>query len=311
MSSPAIQRPGVLEFSILIALAAMWGNSFVLTKWGVTEVHPASLAMIRTLGGGVILLLAALVLSRPISRKLSDWVVMIASAILGNAIPFVLIGWGQAKVNAGLGAVLMGVMPLMTLVLAHFFSKGEALKLRSLIGVLLGLIGLVLLVGPSVLYDLGNEGVRQIAFLGAAFCYALNIILTRWVGHLDPIAFSAVIITGAGVLLMPFGIPPLLSDALLISTENWLYILILVLFPTALAAILLFILVRRVGVNFFSQVNYLVPISGVAWGWALANEVIEPELALALLFILGGIALSRRRAEPHNSVSSTPQGRQI
>ncbi|MEN0087951.1 MAG: DMT family transporter [Pseudomonadota bacterium] len=283
-----------VDYTILFALAVFWGNSFLLTNWTVQEMAPATLAMLRTLGGGGILLAIAFAMGKKLPGGRTIWVTVFACAVLGNALPFFLIGWGQVLVGAGLGAILMGIMPLFTLLFAHFMTGDERFTWVKAAAVGLGLVGLIILVGPSVLYELGTEGIRQLALVGAAICYSINAIFTKRLTHLDPIMISGLFVTVAGVLLLPVGVPDLIANASVWSASVWTNVVILALLPTALSGILTFVLIGRQGATFFSQINYLVPLSGVAWGWALANEVLEPRAAIALLFIFAGITLSRR-----------------
>jgi drug/metabolite transporter (DMT)-like permease len=293
---------GPVDYLILLALAVFWGNSFLLTNWTVQEIAPATLAMLRTLGGGILLLGLAIALGRSFPRDPAVWRIILVCAIMGNALPFFLIGWGQVLVGAGLGAILMGIMPLFTLVLAHFMTSDEHFSGRKAAAVALGLAGLIVLVGPSVLYQLGTEGIRQLALVGAALCYSINAIFTRKLTHLDPIMLTGLLVTLGGVLLVPFGFQDLVLNSGQWSVNAWTNVVILALLPTALSGILTFMLIGRQGATFFSQINYLVPLSGVLWGWALANEVLEPRAAIALALIFAGITLGRKATS--NQVSS-------
>ena len=58
------------------------------------------------------------------------WRYMVAMAMVGNVVPFSLIAWGQQRIDSGLAGILMAVMPLATIVLAHFTVSGERLDLR-------------------------------------------------------------------------------------------------------------------------------------------------------------------------------------
>ena len=75
-------------------------------------------------------------------------------ACVGNAIPFFAISWGQQRVSSGLAGVLMAVMPLTTLLLAHFFVPGERLIPKTLMGFLVAVAGLIVLSGPDALLEL-------------------------------------------------------------------------------------------------------------------------------------------------------------
>src|SRR6185369_13397838 len=110
----------VRNWSLLLALVAMWGSSYLFMKIGVATVAPATLVASR-------LVLAAAVLYvvmrarglelPPLGRR---WWPFAALAVLGNCLPFYLIAWGQQFIDSALAGILISIMPLATLVLAHF-----------------------------------------------------------------------------------------------------------------------------------------------------------------------------------------------
>ena len=100
-------------------------------------------------------------------------------ALIGNAIPFFLISYGETQVDAGLAAILMSTVPLTAVVLAHFFTADEKLTLGKVVGIILGTIGVVVLVGPETLSGLGGEFLFQLAILIAAVGYAVSSLITR------------------------------------------------------------------------------------------------------------------------------------
>jgi len=112
------------------------------------------------------------------------WWPLFASAFFGNALPFALISWGQVSVEAGLTAIFMAVMPLATLVLAHFFTRDEKFDRFKFIGVMFGLTGVIVLMGWNNLSQLGDQAIRQLAILCGALCYAVNAIITKQITHL-------------------------------------------------------------------------------------------------------------------------------
>ena len=120
MSASAVRNWG-----LLLALVAMWGSAFMFMKIGVATVPPATLAASR------IVLAAALLYCLMRARGLTlpppgrRWLPLTALGILGNALPFFLIAWGQQTIDSALAGILISAMPLVTMVLAHFFVSGE------------------------------------------------------------------------------------------------------------------------------------------------------------------------------------------
>ena len=97
-----------------------------------------------------------------------------------------MVGWGEEKIDSGLAAILMAVMPLTTVLLSHFFTTDERLNAPRVAGVLFGLAGVVVLVGLDALLRLGEETWRQLAVAGGAFCYAIAAVMARKLPPLSP-----------------------------------------------------------------------------------------------------------------------------
>lgn len=243
-------------------------------------------------------------------------------ALVGNAVPFFLISFGEIKVDAGLAAILMSTVPLTTVVLAHFFTQDEKLSTGKVIGVILGTIGVIVLVGPETLSGLGGEFLFQLAILVAAIGYAISSLVARNLRDQPRIGSTAVILTFATLMLMPF---TLIVDQP--WTMNWdlegaLAIMYLGMFPTGIAMFLILQIIAVAGASFLVFNNYLVPAVGVLISFLILGEVPQPNALIALAIILGGIAASQMRfgrksqpadaagtkADPMAAVMEAPEG---
>jgi drug/metabolite transporter (DMT)-like permease len=284
------------DYALLLILATIWGGSFTLIAFTLQDFPPATMSMIRLFLGAAILAVVAIYLGERIAMTGRTLLLLMLVGLFGNAIPFTLIAWGQQVVDAGLASILMGIMPIATLVMAHFFTADEPLSKWKLIGVFVGLIGLIVLVGPAVLGRLGDDGIRQIAILGAAVSYAINAIITKSLLGLPRMAAGAGLVLAGALWLVPIAF--VLEDVTSItpSAVSVWAIVLLAIFPTALAALLMFKIIDRQGAGFFGQINLLVPLAGVLWAYLFLNEALEPRAALALVIILAGVAVSRIQA---------------
>lgn len=286
-------RPGLTDYALLCALAAMWGGSFMLIKVAGADFPPFTMTALRLIGGAALLIPVAFVLGERLTWNVGTLVTIALIGLFGNALPFSLITWGERTVDAGLAAILMGIMPIATLLLAHFFSDNETLTTRKVAGVCIGFTGLVVLTGPAVLRDLGNDGIRQLAILAAAICYAIGAIMTKRLVRLPRRAAGAAILTAGAMLTLPFCL--VIDDpfALTPGLVPTLAVVTLALLPTALAALLMFAVLERQGAGFFGQVNLLVPLFGVAWAAIILSERPTVNAYIALSFILAGIIVAR------------------
>ncbi len=292
--------PRTTDYALLLLLASIWGGSFTLIKLAVDSVPPVTITMARVAIGAIFFCAIVVATGRRLPRDRSTWGLALLGAVVGLALPFSLISWGEQRIDSGLAAILMAGMPLMTVLLARLVGD-EPLTLPKLVGMAFGVAGLVILIGPEKLTTLGSDTLGQIAVLGASFCYAVNANVMRRISGEDPYAVSAAIMLCAAALLVPASLVLDAPWTLAPTGLAWLALITLGLFPTAVANLLLLALVRRQGAGFFSQINFLVPLFGVLWGVAILSERLPASALTALAVILAGIAISRgsiRRPRP-------------
>ncbi|UWP97740.1 DMT family transporter [Aliiroseovarius crassostreae] len=293
-------HPTRLDWFILAILGLFFGASFMGVSVALQGFGPLSIAAYRIALGALLLVVFAKASGRRMPalsapNGVAVWAAAIAMGAFSNAIPFFLLGWAQAYVASGFAGVSMAAMPLITLILAHFLVPGERITLRRLIGILIGLAGVLVLIGPSAFESTGLalENTARLVCLAAGACYAIGSIVARLCPDVDRRAFAATALVAATVMIVPValwqeGIPRELPSALPV-----LSVILLGIFPTALAQILLVILVRRAGPTFLSLVNYQVPLWALFLGAVLLGEALPSSLIWAMLLILIGVAISQ------------------
>ncbi len=190
-------------------------------------------------------------------------------------------------------AIFMAVMPLITLLLAHVVTDDEKLNRYKLIGVLLGLAGVVVLMGWERLVQMDGSLVRQMAIAAGATSYAVNALITRQLTQTARLPMMAALMLAASVMMMPFSLVIDGPWTLTPSVVSVLSIVALALGPTAFATLLILVIIDRQGASFLSQINFMVPLFGVLFGALFLAERLPPTAFMALVLILGGIALSK------------------
>jgi len=291
---------GPFDYVLLLLLATIWSLSFGAIKVAVETIPPITLAFSRMALAAVILTLMMRLWGGRFPAWGREWIGLFAVALVGNGLPFFLIGWGEVKIDSSLAAILMAVMPLTTALIAHVFTQTEKLNGIKLVGIALGFSGVAVLVGPDALAGLGDDVIRQMAVAGGAVCYGIASVITRSLPPAKPVDRSAVVLVLASLQMVPVMIwldqPWTLSP----STESIWAVVFLGLFPTGLAAILYFKLIAVRGATFITYNNYLIPMLGVLWGFLFLGEIIEPRALAALGLVLAGIAVAmlgaRKRA---------------
>jgi drug/metabolite transporter (DMT)-like permease len=240
--------------------------------------------------GGLVLLSG-----RRFPRSRQFWLFSLAISLAGNCVPFWLISFGQQRIDSGLAGILMGIMPLTTMVLAHFFVRGERLNGTKATGFLLGFVGLVVLIGPDALLQLRGEGTAllyQLAVLGGAVCYAVNTIIARHRPSADPLVAAAGVMLMGSLVMLPIGGPAAPEQLASAPAVPFAAMIALALVATAIATVVFLKLVAVAGPSFTSFINYLIPVWALLMGMIFLGEEPQPTTLVALVLILAGIGLS-------------------
>jgi drug/metabolite transporter (DMT)-like permease len=298
----AAHRRTLTEWALLLALVAMWGSAFMFNKLALASLPPATVVIVR-LGVGTLAMLALLYgAGLRLPRPGRVWLGFTVLGVVGNAAPFYLITWGQQVVESAVAGILMAVMPLATLVLAHFFVRGEHMSATRVTGFLLGFAGIVLLMEPAAIAGLGGatlQVVSQLAILCGALCYAANSVLARLLVKSDFMVAAAGTLLVSTVLMLPLALAYDRPWTLAPTSGSTLSVVWLGVGPTAVATILYFRLISSAGPTFMSLVNYLSPGVAVLLGVALLGEAPGATAYGGLALILLGIAVSQWRLRAH------------
>ena len=293
----AAHRP-ISHWLLLFALVAMWGSSFLFTKIAVAAIAPTDLVAGRFVLASATLVAVLAATRRRLPGSLRLWLFFLAMALMGNCIPFWLITWGQQRIDSGLAGILMAIMPLMTVMLAHFLVAGERLNRFKAAGFLLGFLGIVVLMGPAVLLELSGSGtvlLSELAVLGGAVCYAVNTIIARRRPKSDALVAAAGVALVACLIMTPASALTGLPDPGEIPASAAIALAVLGVVSTATATVVYFKLIALAGPSFVSLINYLIPAWAVLIGTLFLGERPEWTALAGLAFILSGIALAETK----------------
>lgn len=279
-----------------MVLVALWGTSFMATAIAVDTIDPVAVVFYRLALGAVVLSLVVYARGDPLPLEWRAWAGFLVMAIAGNALPFFLISWGQQTVNSGVAGMIMAIMPLLTMVFAHYLVQGESLNRYKLIGFTLGITGVVLLLGP-VFEGGGREFWSGLAIFTAATCYAVNAILIKRLPRFSPMVGACGVLIMASLLMFPLWLiaAPVNNN---INQDSMVAVIWLGIGPTGIATIILFAVIERAGPTFLSTINYLIPVVAFLCGAWLLSEPVTWQHFLALATILGGIGVTRIRVKP-------------
>ncbi len=291
-----MRKHSLTDWIYLVLLSLMWGTSFLFTKIAVEHIPPATVVTARLGLAAVVLVAVMLRRGWPLSHAPRLWLHLLVLSLLGNTVPFFLIAWGQQSIDSALAAMLLASMPLVTLVLAHYFVEGEPLTTGKALGFTIGLLGIVILVGPDAVRGFGGDRVAilsQLAIMVAALCYSINAVLARRLPPGDATAHTTATITLAALTILPFGAGEGAAAAAHLTAASAFSLAWLGIVSTALATILYFRIIASAGPTFLSLINYLIPPIAIVVGAAVLGERPSARAIAALAVILLGIATSQ------------------
>jgi drug/metabolite transporter (DMT)-like permease len=275
---------------MLLGLSFLWGFSFFFNELMLEEYPPLWVAFFRLFFGGSVVFCIGLWLSRGRGLYFSMWLKLVGQGLLGVGIPFWMILQAQESLTSGHAAVLNATAPLFGMVLSSFLGAGEVLSARKVVGVMLGILGVGVMFGDSLLSEgWGVEVEGQLGVLMASFCYGLGSVYTRKVGLLKvPVALLVgVSLLGGSFVLMIFafvfeGIPSLviLRDGEVLASG-----LILGVMCTGCAYLLFYPILKRAGSKVF-LCTLLVPWIALVLGNVVLGEHFDVWQILGMIVIM-------------------------
>lgn len=278
---------------LLTALApAIWGSTYIVTTALLPQVPPMTVALLRALPAGLLLLAFA--------RRLPQGIWWLRVFILG-ALNFSVF-WSLLFVSAyrlpgGAAATLGAVQPLIVVFLAAAVL-GSAVRATSVLGALAGLAGVALLVlTPRAALD--ATGIA--AGLAGAVSMACGTVLTRkWRPPVPLLTFTAWQLTAGGLLLAPAALlagPDLAGPDFPAPTAGHLIGLAwLGLVGAALTYVLWFRGIARLEPSVVASLGFLSPVTAILLGWAFLGQTLTGPQVVGVALVLGGIWLGQRGA---------------
>jgi drug/metabolite transporter (DMT)-like permease len=283
-----------LKWFYLIALAFVWGSSFILIKRGLVGLTPMQLGSLRIIFAAIFLLLIGF---KSLSKiPLRQWKYIALTATLGTFIPAFLFSIAQTQIDSSVSAILNSLTPLNTMILGGLVF-GLNFKRSQIFGVVIGLVGTFLLIINGAIHHPEQNYYYAILIIIASICYATNVnLIKKYLSDLSPLSIT----TGNFlVLLFPALIVLFFSGFFeIIAIErvqhSVLYIIILGVVGTGIANIIFFKTIQISSPVFATSVTYLIPIVAFSWG-LLDNEMLTPVQFLGAFIILVGVYLSAKK----------------
>jgi drug/metabolite transporter (DMT)-like permease len=284
------------DWLAFLALGTIWGSSFLWIKIAVQEVGPFTLVAFRLLFGLLGLAVVAAYVRPVFPKRWQMWVILTIIGFTNNALPYVLISWGEQYIDSAVAAILNSTTPLFAMIFAHLFLRDDRLTVPRLLGILVGFAGIIILVSRDLLSGVQINLLAQLAVLVASILYAGSSVFARKKTRgVSQVPLALIPLIGADLFL--WGITPVveLPFTLPALPITWLAIIWLGLLGTCVAFLLYYYLLHSVGPTRTTLVTYVFPLVGVILGVVFLNELLDWHLLLGASLIVGSILVVNSR----------------
>jgi drug/metabolite transporter (DMT)-like permease len=279
-----------------IAIYVIWGSTYLAIRYAVDTIPPLYTAGLRHLFAGSILLAWC------VAKKLKPTSAQLRASVVIGAL-FFLVGhgtlhWAETRVPSGLASLFIAVEPIFVFALSSAAERRWRMNLPLLAGVLLGLVGVFLLMGRSVLTPGTGMMTGAIAVLVGALSWSAGIVYSRR-SQLSgsPLLLSALSLLSGAVMLLTTGTVVgewrgfSFGD---VTLRSWLALAYLILFGSVIAFTAYNWLLEHYSPTVVATHTYVNPIVAVLLGWMLAGEHITLGFGLAAAMIVGAVVLVDR-----------------
>ncbi|KQU74745.1 ABC transporter permease [Aminobacter sp. DSM 101952] len=271
---------------LLTAIApAIWGSTYIVTTEFLPAGYPLTVALLRALPAGLLLLLLV--------RQLPQGIWWARVLVLG-ALNFSVFWWllfvAAYRLPGGVAATVGAIQPLIVILLARALL-GSPIRPLAIVAALAGMAGVALLIlTPNAALD--PIGIAA-GLAGAVSMAAGTVLSRRWQPPVSPLTFTAWQLTAGGLLLLPVALlqePSLPS----LTMSNLLGLAWLGLIGAALTYILWFRGIAKLEPSVVSPLGFLSPMTAVILGWSVLGQSLSAAQILGMVVVLGSVWLSQR-----------------
>ncbi len=279
---------------VLMALALVWGSSFILMKKALLGLSPIQIGALRMIMAALFLLLIASDKIKLIHRK--HWKYIFFNALLGTFMPVFLFAYAVQQIDSSIVAILNSFTPLNTLILGYLIF-GFVFRKKQLLGLFIGFGGTIFLILRSAQLNPQDNYWYALAVIVAAIGYAFNVnILKKYLADLDATAiavgnFLIVLIPAFIVLVFTGFFSQDIIHAPVLPALG--YMAILAFIGTALAKIFFNRLVQISSPIFASSVTYLIPLVAMIWGVLDGEKIFVGQIFAAGMILFGVYLINR------------------
>ncbi|MFP4663920.1 MAG: DMT family transporter [Bacteroidales bacterium] len=284
----------IINWLMLIFLSLIWGSSFILMKYGLRSFSYGQVAGFRMFIAFIALLPVALYHIRKVTKK--NFLSLVIVGFIGNAIPAFLFTLAETRIESAMAGILNSMTPFFTMIIGAVIYR---VKIRwiSLAGVFIGLGGAIAVITSNTDDITGKINAFALFVVLATIMYGININHVKSkLNELNGIQIASFAFLMVGPAVTTYLLSTGLQETF--SQENawndFLYVFLLGFFGSAVAVVMVNILIQRSNALFASSVTYMMPIVAIIWG-IIDGEKLSITQYAGMAFILLGVYLVNKR----------------
>lgn len=288
-----------LSWPVLIITSALligiWGGAYTMVGVGVKYMSPILLVAYRLVIGAILVTAYAYARGQRFP-KLNDprwrWYLMLG--ITGSVLPFFLLSSGQVTVDSGVTSIIVGAMPIITIILAHFFAD-EALTPLKMLGFFIGFLGIIILFLPDDFsLQIIGDWKAQLLCVGGAICYAFTTVFAKRTPPTPSGIGAAMMLCSAAfigvIAALIAGLPEQPPAAM-----GHIMALGLAIGSTAIGTVLYLWVIEKTGPTMLAKINYFTPVAAVIFGVWLLGEPMTWRVVISFVIIIAGILIAQMK----------------
>ena len=284
-------------WSLLLLLSAIWGASFLFIEMALVALSPASLVFFRVLIGAMTLGFVIIVTRRALPKQVSFWLSTLVMGAINNVIPFTLIAYGQVTITGGMASIINANTAFFGVLVAAIFIVNERLSAHRLIGVIIGVSGVVIVVGPSELSQFDLTSIGQLAVILATLSYAFASV---W-GRLKLQGYDSIVTAFATTLSasLILGVYLLITQSFPVFDVTISLVIVAIglgMIGTGYAYMIYFRILALAGASNLMLVTIIVPIFAVTLDAIFLSQWVSVREMLGFGIIALGLAVMDGRA---------------
>ena len=273
-----------------IVICLIWGSTWMAIRIGLESMPPVFGAGLRFILASMIVVLIMRFMDIKIQTDKDSIKIYILMCIFSYVFPFAFVYWGEKYVNSGLASILFASFPLFVTVFSRIAMPTEKIDHVSLIGIVLGFLGIIVIFSNDLLSDFKLNLYGMIAIVSSSFMQAGIAVLIKKKGkHLNPLAMNFLPILFAGIILTLYGWVVEDKSIIKFDTKAILSIIFLAVFGTVIAFTTYYWLLKKMSVVILSLSSFITPIIAVLLGWIFLNEKLNNRTFMGSLLVLIGI----------------------